>query len=701
MTKHPGKTYFEVHNRWTVVLLMTVASLACGCDSEPPAAPPPPTKADLVDQICAGEARTLDAAEEQAPEVSCPDNGAESWLCLGGWAAHCLPSGELASLDNCLANNQVCSSRQCRGGECIGGCLACEPGSVACGDDGELNRCTGDGTTFELETTCDEQSGLRCSVRGGQCEDLCAAAAERESYIGCEYWAVPTLNSFIAAVADENGERLLEPLVQEGFQTPSQRLCNVFKFALVITNSEGVPAHVSIENPSEPARSLTIAPGTVETIEIPCQPEGVAPDAINPAFMLMGPVDAETMPSRRSREAAFHVTSDVPITVYQFNPLEFSQEVNGNSVNSYSNDASLLLPVHSLTGNYTVMSRPTWSVEERFVDMSLDPMTAHFPGFLTVTATAPGETVVRIEASAHTRASDDGSLPALAPGDNASVTLAQGETLQVVTASPSKCVGEPDALSGGIATTFCHVGDSYDLTGTRIRADKPVSVIGGHDCTFVPRNLAACDHLEEAIFPEDALGLSALVTVAEAVTCDHDIPTIIRVVSTADDNRIEFSPDVHEPTVLQRGELLEFEALEDFEVRAQGPIMVGQFLVGQQFDGGNRERSTERGDPAFSVISPIEQWRDDYAFLVPETLPDSFVNIVARADQSVRLDGRTLMGMAPIGDTGFFATRVAVGPGSHHVTSRSTFGITVYGYASFTSYMIPGGLDLYPINRPD
>jgi hypothetical protein len=35
------------------------------------------------------------------------------------------------------------------------------------------------------------------------------------------------------------------------------------------------------------------------------------------------------------------------------------------------------------------------------------------------------------------------------------------------------------------------------------------------------------------------------------------------------------------------------------------------------------------------------------------------------------------------------------------VESAQTVGIVVYGYAPYTSYMMPGGLDLQPINGPD
>ena len=40
-----------------------------------------------------------------------------------------------------------------------------------------------------------------------------------------------------------------------------------------------------------------------------------------------------------------------------------------------------------------------------------------------------------------------------------------------------------------------------DLTGTKIVADKPLSVISGHECAFVPYLTWACDHLVEQVLP--------------------------------------------------------------------------------------------------------------------------------------------------------------------------------------------------------
>src|SRR5262245_40835434 len=46
---------------------------------------------------------------------------------------------------------------------------------------------------------------------------------------------------------------------------------------------------------------------------------------------------------------AFHLRSTAPVTVYEFNPLDYT---NAAGEFSYSNDASLLLPTNAWRNNY-------------------------------------------------------------------------------------------------------------------------------------------------------------------------------------------------------------------------------------------------------------------------------------------------------------------------------------------------------------
>jgi hypothetical protein len=75
------------------------------------------------------------------------------------------------------------------------------------------------------------------------------------------------------------------------------------------------------------------------------------------------------------------------------------------------------------------------------------------------------------------------------------------------------------------------------------------------------------------------------------------------------------------------------------------------------------------------------------------------VNIVAPEGVEVMLDGAPVTAAwNSIGSSGMRAARVEVGGGQHQISASMPVGIVVYGYAQFTSYMYPGGLDFEQIN---
>jgi len=50
-----------------------------------------------------------------------------------------------------------------------------------------------------------------------------------------------------------------------------------------------------------------------------------------------------------------------------------------------------------------------------------------------------------------------------------------------------------------------------DITGYYINATKPISVVAGHSCAFVPEGVSFCDHIVEHIPPVSELGLTHVV----------------------------------------------------------------------------------------------------------------------------------------------------------------------------------------------
>jgi hypothetical protein len=235
-----------------------------------------------------------------------------------------------------------------------------------------------------------------------------------------------------------------------------------------------------------------------------------------------------------------------------------------------------------------------------------------------------------------------------------------------------------------------------------------VAVFSGHVCSFVPYNYWACDHLEEQLMPLETWGKEFIVgrTAPQNDTSHSPEPNVIRILSGDDANVITFNPaQALGPSVtLNQGEWREFEATDNFRVTGEKAIMVAQFLVGQNYYSSGTEYW---GDPAYSIVVPIEQYRTSYTFLAPATITYNYVNITKRVIEGsapVYLDGAPVSESAfstPIGGTEWATAALPISGTFHSIESTQTFGITVYGFASYTSYSYPGGLDLKFINPVD
>jgi hypothetical protein len=117
-----------------------------------------------------------------------------------------------------------------------------------------------------------------------------------------------------------------------------------------------------------------------------------------------------------------------------------------------------------------------------------------------------------------------------------------------------------------------------------------------------------------------------------------------------------------------------------------------QYIEGQQA-GGNS------GDPAMALAVTKAQYRDSYLFHAPTNYEYSYVNIVAPTGTALTLDGAAVnpASFTAIGNTGYSVSRQTLsnaGDGNHTISAPASFGISVYGYAQYTSYWYPGGSNL-------
>ena len=549
--------------------------------------------------------------------------------------------GEWQVEEECRAPTDICHPEL--------GCLLCNPDREECIDNNVVT-CNEDGSDYVLTTEC---AGDQVCV-AGDCRDACDVARSRQSYLGCEFLAMSTTN-----------------LVDSAFDGD---------FAVVLGNPADNPqATVVVSRQGSQVSASTLNPGESSAIQLPMVAE------------LKGATQSVV-----ARQGAYEITTSVPVAAYQYNPLNF--QVGG--INSFSNDASLLLPEHVLGEEYMVAARGSFGVGQWGLGAQASWL-GFLPGFLAVAATTDGTTVT-VMSTADTA---PGTPASLSPGQSTTVTLDRGDVMQILGEVPADGELNPDrnlcrnrgwdSASGpctdtpGIECEYCFIPDT-DLTGSLITASEPVAVVSGHQCSFVPFDNWACDHLEEMMFPTGAWGTLSVMTAPIHPDGSGTAPTQYRVLALEAGTDVTFDPPVTAGRTLAAGEYMQFETDQDFVVEGSDKIYVTQWLLGQDELG-----SDLAGDPAMGSGIPWSQVRDEYEFLTPATYQFNYVNVVRPAGDEVTLDGAPITTWEAVGTTGFEVARVPVSAGSHGISARNDvgFGITSYGYASYTSYLFPGGMN--------
>jgi len=520
-------------------------------------------------------------------------------------------------------------------GQCVGDQCICVPKTGTCSS-GKAKACSADGLSL-AEFDCDPMQGMTCAPDG--CHGACSPPELGPSYIGCDYYPTVTLNP-----------------VWSGFD-----------FAVAVANaSVSSDAHITVTRGAAAVSAATIAAGGIEVVKLPWVPELKGGD-VDPCQNPPPPGVTRIVP-----QGAYRLRSDAPVTVYQFSPLTYEidpvpadcpvgTKCPGGleaACKSFSNDATLLLPATALTGAYSALS---W------------PSTASRAGFVAVTATQD-DTQVQLVGK--------GAFAAGAGIDGAgqgTVTLARGDVLELVATS--------DAPRGSFGS---------DASGTQVRANHPIQVIGGHSCANVPTaSTGYCDHLEQSMLPAEVLGGDYVVTYPAAVASTS--PHVVRIAALNPDTAVTFDPAIHAPVKLGPGDApLELDGVtDDVHVSGDKAILVAQYME------GSSAVPSHSGDPSMSIAVPTAQFRTSYIFVASSTYDSNFVNVVAKPGDTILLDGAAMAAseFAPVGSSGFSVARRELSPVDvHKMTSSTPFGIVVYGYGKDTSYMYPGGLDLKRIN---
>ena len=613
-----------------------------------------------------GEERDDDIADPPDTIGSDPD-GEEGQACETG-ATACNASGVPM---RCVAGRWETSTPCASGQICVSGqCVrdgACEPGEVlGCANERTQLVCGPDGRRFEnrgcdaslwcLEGICSER---RCFAGERRCRDEFVAEV-------CD--ADETSFSFAESCSDRpEGEEAIcvDGECQTGcaffdkqptyigceywaadlpdFDDPGNRNLDK-RAAVVVANQSPRRATVllSTEDPTIilPQTVFTVEPGEVEVIRLP--------NARN----------TETGRTYRS----FRLLMSEPMVAYQFKPFDTARAA--------SNDATILLPTNALGTEYYVLSWPGG------VQTPIVPQDAQ-RGWFSVMATHPGETEVTITfADDVINSRDFGNV--LRQGTTHTFFMYPGEVLTFEAESEFRIPPR-----------------NRDLTGSRVVSSQPVAVFGGHKQAVIGpiggESGCCADRLEHQMYPVAAWGREyrALKSPSRGGEVDR-----FRVLASEDNTVIETEPPIQglNGARINAGQFVEGQSASSFIIRANNPILVGQYLLSQQSEGVTRTT----GDPTFLLAVPREQYRRSYLFAVPPNFRENHFVVVKPAGVTVRHNGTPLpeSAFSPLASSGDVVGTFSVQAGAHRLESAETFGVQIYGYAAAVSYGYPGGLDL-------
>ena len=369
-------------------------------------------------------------------------------------------------------------------------------------------------------------------------------------------------------------------------------------------------------------------------------------------------------PDQIYKNQAVRIVADDPIVVYGLNRNDFTTE------------GFLALPVNALGKEYVVASAEaviggTQELPSQYM------IIAPYDG-TTVTVTNPKRTVSNAE------------------GSRVTVTLNKGDVYSAMS-----------------------IGNLGDLSGAYVIASKPIAVMGGQQCTYLPdfqegRN-CCCDHLVEMMLPLESWGtfyhaipiqnrtrgdmyrIYAGEPGAEVFVNGTKIATLSAVGGPEGIGFVEYIEEVRRP----------------IEFTSNKRIAVAQYNNSQRYSGVGGNAT----DPFYMLLSPVEQYQDGFIFSTPAREFSNYVNIVgdsaavenaeiteAGADnwrKASTFTGAPYSFPTIIQGKKYVGLNITIPPGAYRIRSTGGLAAYIYGQKSFDSYGYPLSVATSNLILPD
>lgn len=388
-------------------------------------------------------------------------------------------------------------------------------------------------------------------------------------------------------------------------------------------------------------------------------------------------------PSQVWKERAIIITADDPIICYGVTRFQ------------YTSDGYMALPKNVLGTDYQVAS---------YADPTNN--TAQFLPSYTSIVGAYDNTRVTFKLG--------GKVDGMIINDN-------GDTLKVGQ-SISKYIQKGDVW------LIAGVGGFNDLTGSNINADKPVAVISGNYCAYIPTHMAACDYIIEQELPIYNWGKNYLIA---PIFARKNFP-VVKIFAAEANTKVnvdgELLATIQTPGGIEGVGFIESRAgftatPRPVRISSDKPINVVLYNPGQQDDG-------VENDPFQMQILPIEQFQTDIVFNTPGIkggygFKDNFLNVVflGNADGTIPddimftdvIDGKLnwvplkslspgahiIYGEEKDGRSYYFKTVKLNYDGVFRMKADEPFAVYAYGYDTYDSYGFPASGRLIDVSSND
>ncbi len=261
-----------------------------------------------------------------------------------------------------------------------------------------------------------------------------------------------------------------------------------------------------------------------------------------------------------------------------------------------------------------------------------------------------------------------------------------------------------------VQANFNDTGVNGDLTGSYIKADKPIAVFGGHQRALIPNSysgqIISRDQLFEQMLPIQSLGKSYIITpFAKPSDYSGYGYDVYRIIAAFDSTAIFVNGTLK--GIYNKGKFYEGKLDDAYIVTASREVLAAQYKQATGLAYMGYYSKNYKGDPFMLIVPPKKQYLTEYitfniqakefnGFTSYDIYEDQFVTVIAPRAYiyTISMDGKPMdpINFTNIKNTCYAYATFPVTVGAHKFKGEKPFGVYVYGYGAADSYGYNGGM---------